>query len=476
MRPAIVASACSLALFAAACGGGASKSPTPAPTGPAATATAPAPAPTLAPDDAPLPEHVTFSPGETISADGEAGVFFLDPKTGAAEAWLVPAAHVGQSGYLPFTFTPVSVSADGSRLLYTCKDYDASGQLAPCGGAAHNVWYLFDTRSGERTRLSAFEPLALSPDLFTPVSISPDGRTVVAATRSALFVAPADDPGALRRIDIPEDPMYTQAIVVGWSPDSSIVIVRVMPPGIPGGRSFAIAIAAGDVNQVADGSVAWAPDGAHFAVASGFSDDSELVMYARNGGVLWSKPAHAPGGGPAWSADGKYLYVFQRDAVPTAADPNPPDRADVLDPQTGETLVRARGVLCPEGWVGSTHRFVTGTYGAGEVVVDVDAATYKALPSYAHAAPFDDETVYAFDGADFRAVDIATGATRLIAHTTVFPAWDPAHPMYAGDRIFFTPLHGGHGGCGEGSGPAVIPKVEVQRGPFGDAPDSRPGR
>jgi hypothetical protein len=38
----------------------------------------------------------------------------------------------------------------------------------------------------------------------------------------------------------------------------------------------------------------------------------------------------------------------------------------------------------------------------------------------------------------------------------------------------FTPLHLGHGGCGEGLGPAVTPKVDIQRGPFADdAPVSR---
>ena len=34
--------------------------------------------------------HVKFAPGETISAQGEAGIFFVDTATGATEGWVGP--------------------------------------------------------------------------------------------------------------------------------------------------------------------------------------------------------------------------------------------------------------------------------------------------------------------------------------------------------------------------------------------------
>jgi hypothetical protein len=70
-------------LLVVGCGGRAERgvaSPTSSKPGPIDTAVA----------DPPMPEHVTFAPGETISAPGKAGVFFVDPKTGAGDGWVYP--------------------------------------------------------------------------------------------------------------------------------------------------------------------------------------------------------------------------------------------------------------------------------------------------------------------------------------------------------------------------------------------------
>jgi hypothetical protein len=49
-------------------------------------------------------------------------------------------------------------------------------------------------------------------------------------------------------------------------------------------------------------------------------------------------------------------------------------------------------------------------------------------------------------------------------------------PLFAGGRLVFTSLHGGHGGCGEGNSPQDPPAPELLAGPFADdAPVTRGG-
>jgi hypothetical protein len=121
------------------------------------------------------------------------------------------------------------------------------------------------------------------------------------------------------------------------------------------------------------------------------------------------------------------------------------------------------------GWVAGTHRLLTESYGFGEALVDLEARGLRLIDVYARPTPLDPNTAILFDGSDFRSYDLATGATKLIAHTTVTPAWDPNHgALFAGDRLVFTALHGGHGGCGEGAGPQNPPRPELLAGPFAD--------
>ena len=115
--------AIAVALFAA-CGGSGEPSRE-------GTATpVPSASPTAGPGiDLPLPQRVSFAPGEVVSADGP-GIFFTDPYTGATEGWHLPDAVNKE---MPFEFSVSDVTADGRLLLYECQRHNATGQLAPCG-------------------------------------------------------------------------------------------------------------------------------------------------------------------------------------------------------------------------------------------------------------------------------------------------------------------------------------------------------
>jgi hypothetical protein len=435
----------------AGCGGSATKATTP---------TAPATTPTASVVEAPMPRHVIFAPGETIRADGQAGIFFLDPVTGAAEAWLVSAATFQDAGPLPFSFTVGGFSADGRKVVYTCMEPKVNSGPVPCGGATDNTWYLLDTKSGQRTRLTAFTgPFA---------SISPDGKTLLGATADSFALANAEPPGAPRPIasTAGSEVAYTHA---EWSADGGRLVLTVSTPPASGSTvsTFLVDTTNGRVTAL-DGGGAWSPDGARLISWKQMSDEEgELRMLDRDGRLVWSKRSTGAAGG--WSADGSLLYAQVLDQPRVSTAYGPLERVEVIDSNTGATAFRIRGGLCPVGWVAGTHRLLTESYGFGEALVDLEARGLRLIDAYARPTPLDANTAIIFDGSDFRSYDLATGATKLIVHTTVTPAWDPNHgALFAGDRLVFTALHGGHGGCGEGAGPQNPPRPELLVGPFAD--------
>jgi hypothetical protein len=467
-----VTAALSLILvLAAACGG--SSSPATSATSPGgATAEAPTPSPepeaTAGAGDDPLPQHLTFAPGETISADGKAGIFYLDPKTGAAEAWVVPANPAPDLGYyLAFSFTVGGLSSDGSRFIYECKESRANSGPVPCGGSTHDVWYLFDTTSGRRTTLTAFDA-----DLLT---ISPDGTTLFGETSDGLALAAADHPADPRKVVLPPDADGLR-FDVNWSPGGDRLVLVDASLNL-----FLVRV--GDATVTALGlrsyGAAWSSDGAKFAVGERVSENqSRLVVMDRDGEELWSKPMTTGGVGGTWSADGTLLYAEEQERAPAGAGYGPQERVDVLDAGDGRTRYRITGAFCPVGWAGESHVLLTSSYGFGEVVADLDAGSLKRIDVYAMPTPFDSGRAIVFDGSDFRSYELATGATSMIAHTTVTPSWDTLHgiPLFADGRIIFTALHLGHGGCGEGGAPKDPSAPALLAGPFADdAPVTRGG-
>ena len=452
------------ALLVAGCGGssGAERTSSAAVTA-AATATA-------APGVAPTPEHLTFAAGQTISADGKAGIFFLDPYTGAADAWVVPTNGVPDTSgyYSPFHFSVGGFSADRSRVVYTCKASGTSG-LEPCEGGPTYTWYMLHTETGGRTTLAGF-----TGDF---ASISPDGSTLIGRTGDGIGVARASEPSSVRPVSLPEGAAgdLSQARA-DWSADGSRVVLTA---GMQARSTTLIDTeeASATALAVSPAGAAWSPDGMQFALGRDIDKDrSELAVVDRDGEEIWSKPIAAGGVGGVWSGDGRYLYAEEREA-PAADGFGPLDRVIVLDASTGATAYRIRGGFCPTGWAGTSHTLLTGSYGFGQVVADLDAGALRVIDEYAMPVPFDDTLAILFNGSDFSSYDLTTGAKKLIAQTTVSPAWDPNHePLFAGERLAFTALHGGHGGCGEGQGPKDPPQPELLVGPFGDdAPVTRGG-
>lgn len=473
MRYAIVAAVVFAAPALVACGGASSLRPTPgAARSPSAVAGTPTALPTALPGEAPMPQQVSFAPGETIAADGKAGVFFLDPYTGAAEGWVVPAAAGADgTGYLNFSFTIGGVSADGTKVVYECQHYVGS-HLVPCGNdPSTSQWYLLDTTTGTRTRLTAFTgPFA---------DISPDGETLIGAVSADhLALASAANPTQARTID-PRVPMNGyQRPAHAWSPDSTRIAITTDTTTL---TSYIVRVADLAATRIAGNGV-WSHDGSRLAVTASVDANrgaTGIAMLDRDGTLVWSKaiPAAVLG----WTDDDKMLLVDTRDDRGTAASEDDTERADVIDPATGETSARVEGIVCPDGWLGDSHRFFTRSYGASgfdQVIVDVDAGSLHKFSSaqqgLLETVPFDSSMLIEFNN-DFYGLDPATSTERLIAKTTVTPAWDFLHqPLFAGRKIVFAPLHLGHGGCGEGNGPTPVPDLRFVRGPFADdAPVTR---
>ncbi|HZP58233.1 MAG TPA: hypothetical protein VFC53_11890 [Dehalococcoidia bacterium] len=455
-----------VALLAVACGGDANKDAS------ATKAGSPTARSTAAPGETPAPEHLRFARGDTIAADRKAGIFFLDPETGAADAWVVPATEYPDAGIgpLPFTFTIGGASGDGSKVVYECLEARASGSPGPCGGGEAHVWYLLDTTSGERTRLS----------LFTGVfaSISPDGKTLLGLAGDALATADADAPQSVdARISLPG--ATAPAAYADWSPDSERVVVQAAVPGAPVQQTYLVNVSAASARllQAGQTGVSWSPDGSKLAITFGSADKDTgagtLNVLGRDGKQIWSRALRTFSANPQWSADGDLLSV-------QVQEPSPPGtvaayRLDIYDGATGKTRYRVAGAIACQGpvWDGDTHRVVVGQYfsgPAGSALVDLPGGEITQLGTYVTPSP-DAGRFIEFDGHDFSVVTSA-GDRQLIAHTTVTPSWDALHrlPQFIGGKIAFTSLHGGHGGCAEGASPETPPKLEVVYPPFADEP------
>lgn len=416
-----------------------------------------------------MPQHLTFAPGETISADGKAGIFFLDPETRAAEAWVVPAEVGGGGiGALPFAFSIGGVSMDASRVVYQCQE--SAGSLRPCGGGSDHLWFLLDTEDGSRTRLAAFTG--------SFATISPDGQTLLGTDSDhRLLLADTRKPDETRHVILP--PVSHPPLVEHWSPDGANVVVST---GIAGyGRDAAFLVRVEDARvmplDIPDVAIDWSSDGSKVALVAqettGDGLSPSLVVLDRDGTLLWSQDVETLNPNPHWSTDGSLL------AVQTLAPTEPAEefvriyRLDVFDGGTGEIRFRIAGAIACEGpvWIADTHRLVVGSYESiTAALVDLDARNIEPLNGYLTPMPFDAEHGIAFGGDTFWLVDLTTDERTLIAETTVTPSWDPHHrqPLFAGGRIVFTARHLGHGGCAAGNSPTTPPQLEILEGPFAD--------
>ena len=474
MRLGLVLGAVAIAvsLGFAACGGGSSPEKTATP--------APSASPTADPNaEPPLPQPITFAPGEVVSADGP-GIFFTDPYTGATEGWYLPDAVNKEE---PFEFSVSDVTADGRLLLYECQRHNGEGLLAPCGatdpGAPH-TWYLFNTETGDRRRLDAFTGPSLT--------LSPDGRTLFGLTDKGPALQ-AVEGGETRVVEVSDNPSLVPA-GARWSPRGDTVVLGLLPKelvmaGVGYWEMSLLRVDAPGPVKLLEGSgkVDWAADGSRVAlVVSQFRYDGEtpgILVFDSTGRELWSSPL---GGypNPRWSPDGSRVAAQVDFEVKAGSEAGCSGEAtacilshlDVFDGATGEPLYRVAGAIAcaDQVWTADgSHLLVEGYASGGSVLVDPESRTFKPLGTYVVLTPFDAGLAISWDGDNLRAVDLDTGESRLLVATTVRPAWDWLHePLFVGGRIKFTAWHGGHGGCAMGSAPKPPPELEILYPPYGE--------
>lgn len=446
----------------AACGGGSVS-----PAAPSARAPSPVASPSLQPEtaqaptpaaDTPAPRRVTFARGQTVVAPAEAGIFFLDPKTGATEGWVVPDPGAGAPA-----FTVGAVSASGTKVIYSCQ---AAALPPPCAGRSSIVWYVFDTGTGARARLDRFQG--------SFISISPDGRTILGNTAQGVAMAATASPDAVRLIDQGRGARGV-ASAAYWSPGSDrgvLVLDLVTPrPPTPTPERSLLLDGTGQVlhelGTVWD--LAWSPDGSRFAEehGAGYYDlNHTLTMFDRGGGVLWTRaPVYSRGGNLQWSPDSRSLAV---QALSTPRYSLSEIRLDVLNAATGATRYRIPGAFACSGpvWTADGSRLIFDGPG-GSVVADPATRAFRTLRQFVTPDATNPDLGITWGG-DFGLVDLNSGRWTLLSHTTLDPSWDPVHglPLFAGGRILFTPHHGPHGGCGESIAPGLAPKLAFQFPPL----------
>lgn len=407
--------------------------------------------------------HVTFAQGQVVSADGP-GLFFVDPESGATEGWVVPGGGV-------FEFMLTGISADGSLVLYSCREQRPEGSPVPCDDAPEpGVWHLLDTEQARRTTLpGGVQYLSLSPNGETLLGIS-DGEFVLAAVR---------DPEDRRGIGLAGDaPRFATSGGSTWAPDGSAVLVTserathlvrasdgVHTELLPASQSATLP------------GIGWSTDGSKIALARHPSPDPTspstagtpgILVFDASGTLLWE--SLLPGGNPRWSPDGSQLAVtVDPPRVPTpsfALD----FRLDVFAGETGAALYRIDGVICPgDVWAADGANLLVESYdGQGTFLADPETGTFRPLGTFAVPHPSRSAGVR-FDGRGFQLVDLSSGAITPLAETTVDPAWYSDHgPRFVDDRLVFSAPHLGHGGCGVGTAPEELPQLAFQYPPFVD--------
>jgi DNA-binding CsgD family transcriptional regulator len=243
---------------------------TPTPTEPAAATAAPSPVPTATPG----PPHLeTFAPGDTI--DVAPAALFIDPATGASEAWVIPGAQ-----------PEISIAPDGSYVIYRTVD----------------GYRLLRTDDGSDRTIEADS---------LPVELGPAGAGFVASTQDrfvvSVFNGAGDHIGELW-LGGPEYPSS-----VSWSPDASLIAYAIYPGG---GSSLQLTLRTPDDSSTrsvnagtASGGISleWSHDSRRLAVVT----DDWVRVFDRTGAWIGASEGEFSGfsANPRWSEDDAYLFV-----------------------------------------------------------------------------------------------------------------------------------------------------------------------
>ncbi|HEY2431223.1 MAG TPA: protein kinase [Vicinamibacterales bacterium] len=205
----------------------------------------------------------------------------------------------------------ISLSPDGSHLVYLRSDYPATGSSAVMVAAADG--------SGARELASVRAPELFAPGFFAAPSWSPDGARVAATvrngkTRDARLVTIDAGSGAVT--DMPG--RYRDATFTEWLPDGSgIVFIAQRLNAAPGLGGQVI------IQPYPSGAIQWIThDYSDYRVAHVTADGGSILAVGFDATVaIWIAPLADPAAarklpsviadgryGIAWSADGRRLY------------------------------------------------------------------------------------------------------------------------------------------------------------------------
>jgi eukaryotic-like serine/threonine-protein kinase len=190
------------------------------------------------------------------------------------------------------------ISADGKTILFS--------EAGEGGGAGYSV-YIRRTDGSPAVRLGE----------GSSQSLSPDGKYVLAITKLAsepqVVLYPT---GAGETRTLPREGLVAQ--LASWFPDDKRILVTASEPG-RGSRLWVWELSGGKPRAISpDGYRSFprtvSPDGKLVAVRG---PDQRLYLYPLAGGEPSAIPGLTPEDTPtAWSADGRFLYVYRRRELP----------------------------------------------------------------------------------------------------------------------------------------------------------------
>lgn len=431
-------------------------------TGTAAPSTAPprytaTTTPTATPTSSASPRHVRYAPDEVVSI--QKGVFYVDPRSGAVDAWELPAE------FHPVLF---EVSPGGRYVAY--------GGPTALQSNVPQAWRLFDTQRNV-VRDLPYGPPQFAPDEWRYAMAGPDGVSIVRA-----------EDGEVERIfpisRFREPRGFVPAIA--WAPDGGSLLVGFDEPpsiGPSEGRVVRLSPATGESTDVANAVLPyarWTADGRLFFLLAG--DAAELRAFSSDGRLAWSvslkslgiEAPHQSGKPPSvqmsmpWiSPDGRLVAVSLRGDSEI-----PVNRVYVFDTATGSTQFWVDGAYtCPShAWTADSRWLLvngTRTTQSGTFLVSAEGSTLRYLALYVADLSPVDAGIAGVRGQDdglaaIHVVDVTSGMLRHSVRFSGDIGWDTNHdPIWLADgRMVAHSPHLGHGGCGEG--PPITEQLTVR--------------
>lgn len=393
------------------------------------------PAPTPTPLPYITPQRRDFAPGELI--DVSPAVFYADPETGAAKAWVFSEwtgweFGVAPSGnyvvYLRFRETPLNGAGDPQyRLLRTdnASDVALDGRVQP---VPHGVGNL-------------------------PIDYGPGDSGFVMLLDGGSAAGIFDGFGKLRfAVELEND-----FLAASWSPVGDLVAVGSLQEGPRGQNAYNLAVhRVGDGEQMALISdvmpfenaplaLEWSHDGRYLAVVAPI----RVFVIQPDGTRLWEAPGDIFFGNPRWSPSDTYLFV---NADPSLVDNLEGPEVDYVFTNRGVPLFRivtsVGGGCIGDPWLSDeTFQFASEVWSVNGSLVETGVRHRSLYPNLA-----------AYN------INLSPGLGFHLPHYD----WSYTSRTEETDdeRLVFTTPEIGHGGCGEFTGGDLDgPMVEFP--PFG---------